>query len=285
MSELRSEPVWRTRYEKFVADTRALSAAQRRRLSLISMTLVGVGVVLFICVLVDVLQPDRSAIYDSPIRLWLVGERSPTLTVVMIALAIVFGPVALPIIVLVLAVVWGVTGKHAWRPLVLAAAMLTGVLLAQILAPLVARSRPPVELMLFGADHSFSFPSGHVLGAADFVLVLTYLIVSRRSSRRNVIVGFSVALVCIVLAATSRLYLGYHWTTDALASLAISFVVLGAVIAWDTRHAHRSLQARTLRTTSLQPGAAGPNKAVGTVTDEAKTDQNQRDRAVGQGGE
>ena len=275
MSEFRTETVWRTRYEKFVVDARSLSQVQRRRLHRIAIALVSVGVVLFVIVLVDILQPDRSAVYDSPIRLWLVEERSPALTSVMIGLAIVFGPVALPIIVLVLTIGWGATSKHAWRPLLLAIAMLTGVILAQILAPLIARTRPPVELMLFGADHSFSFPSGHVLGAADFVLVLTYLIVSRRNSRRAVAVGFSIAVVCIALAAISRLYLGYHWATDALGSLSISLVVLGAVIAWDTRHASRG----------LQPRAAGSNETVEAVRDQADADQNQADRSERQGSE
>ena len=137
-----------------------------------------------------------------------------------------------------------------------------GVIAAQIVAPLVARSRPPVELMLFGVDHSFSFPSGHALGAADFVLVLTYLIVSRRHGRRAVIGGFTVALTCIVLVAISRLYLGYHWATDALASLSISLVVLGVVIAQDIRHAARG----------LQPRSPGPNKTVDTISDQADAD-------------
>jgi membrane-associated phospholipid phosphatase len=38
----------------------------------------------------------------------------------------------------------------------------------------------------------------------------------------------------VALAALSRLYLGYHWVSDAIASVAVSFVVLGAVIAVDT---------------------------------------------------
>jgi undecaprenyl-diphosphatase len=38
----------------------------------------------------------------------------------------------------------------------------------------------------------------------------------------------------VVLAALSRLYLGYHWVSDAVASVSLSLVVLGAVIAVDT---------------------------------------------------
>ncbi len=80
----------------------------------------------------------------------------------MIILAVIFGPVALPIIVLIVTVTWGgVLAKHAWRPMLLAAAMLTGVGgLAQLVGRSVGRPRPPVDLMLFGADHTHSFPSG-----------------------------------------------------------------------------------------------------------------------------
>jgi undecaprenyl-diphosphatase len=118
--------------------------------------------------------------------------------------------------------------------MLLAGAMITGVVVSQIILQIVKRSRPPVELMLFGADHTFSFPSGHVLGACDFLLVGTFLIFSRRQNTRAAVFGFVGAGVGIVLAALSRLYLGYHWLSDALASLSLSLVILGAVLALDT---------------------------------------------------
>jgi undecaprenyl-diphosphatase len=170
---------------------------------------------------------------DEAARQWLLTLRADALTVVMIFLAVIFGPVGLPIIVLVVTVAWGILAKHAWRPILLAAAMLTGVGLAQLIGHSVGRDRPPVDLMLFGADHTFSFPSGHVLGASDFLLVTTFLVFSRRKSK-TAIVAFAVAIIGVFLAAVSRLYLGYHWVSDAVASVALSLVVVGAVIAVDT---------------------------------------------------
>ena len=197
--------------------------------------LIGVGAVLFLATLVGVVQSNTAPWGpDEPIRDWLLSVRSELLTVVMIFLAVLFGPVALPIIVLVVTVVWGFAAKHAWRPLVLAGAMITGVVASQIILQIIKRARPPVELMLFGADHTFSFPSGHVLGACDFLLVGTFLIFSRRANTRSAVLGFVGAGVGIFLAALSRLYLGYHWLSDALASLSLSLVILGAVIALDT---------------------------------------------------
>jgi membrane-associated phospholipid phosphatase len=98
----------------------------------------------------------------------------------------------------------------------------------------VGRQRPPVDLMLFGADTTFSFPSGHVLGACDFLLITAFLVFSRRKNPTAAVLGFVLAGVGIFFAAMSRLYLGYHWTTDALASLSLSFLILGAVILLDT---------------------------------------------------
>ncbi|MCU1511258.1 MAG: phosphatase family protein [Arthrobacter sp.] len=225
---------WRGFHDKFVVEERFMSEGARKNLYRIAVGLMAVGALVFSVVLAGVLLNDGISDADAPVRSWLLTLRSEPLTVVMIILAIVFGPVALPIIILVVTVAWGLLAKHAWRPMLLAGAMLTGVILAQVIGRSVGRQRPPVDLMLFGADTTFSFPSGHVLGACDFLLVTTYLVYSRRRNPKSAVVGFAVAGIGIFLAAVSRLYLGYHWTSDALASLAISFVVLGAVIAVDT---------------------------------------------------
>jgi undecaprenyl-diphosphatase len=225
---------WRVFHEKFVVEERFMSAEARKALYRTAAVLMAVGAILFSLALAGVLQKNGLTVLDEPVRTWLLGIRSGPLTAVMIFLAIIFGPIGLPIIVLIVTVAWGLAAKHAWRPILLAAAMLTGVALAQIIGRSVGRGRPPVDLMLFGQDTTFSFPSGHVLGASDFLLVTAFLVFSRRQSTWPSVVGFAGAVVGIFFAAISRLYLGYHWTTDALASIFISFVVLGGVIMLDT---------------------------------------------------
>jgi membrane-associated phospholipid phosphatase len=227
--------LWRTFHDKFVVEERFMEPAARKGLYRTAVLLISVGALLFIVTLVGVLLSNTGPWGpDEFIRDWLLSLRSDTLTAVMIFLAVIFGPVVLPIIVLVVTVIWGFAAKHAWRPIVLAAAMLTGVVTSQIILAIVRRSRPPVELMLFGADHTFSFPSGHVLGACDFLLVTTFLVFSRRENPTSAVFGFVGAGIGILLAAVSRLYLGYHWLSDALASITLSLLILGAVIALDT---------------------------------------------------
>lgn len=224
---------WRVFHDKFVVEERYMGERDRKNLYRIAVGLMILGAVLFFSILAGVLQQNGLAAADEPVRSWLLTLRSEPLTTSMIILAIVFGPVALPIIILVVTVAWGLLAKHAWRPMLLAGAMITGVILAQIIGRTIERQRPPVDLMLFGADYTFSFPSGHVLGACDFLLVSAFLIFSRRHNRLAAVAGFLLAGVGIFFAAVSRLYLGYHWLTDALASLSISFVILGGVIALD----------------------------------------------------
>lgn len=225
---------WQVFHDKFVVEERYMSVDARRNLYRIAVGLMVVGVVAFTTILVSVLQHGGITAVDEPVRSGLVALRGEPATTIMIILAIVFGPIGLPIIILVFTVAWGLLAKHAWRPMVLAGGMLTGVILAQIIGRSVGRQRPPVDLMLFGADSTFSFPSGHVLGACDFLLITTFLVFSRRKNPKAAVAGFTAAGFGIIFAALSRLYLGYHWTTDALASLSISFVILGAVILLDT---------------------------------------------------
>ncbi|HEY8701443.1 MAG TPA: phosphatase PAP2 family protein [Arthrobacter sp.] len=222
-------------HDKFVVEERYVDPGARKRLYRTAVALMVLGAVLFGAALAVVMQSGTGPTSaDEAARTWLLTHRSEPLTGIMIFLAVIFGPVGLPIIVLVVNVVWGFVAKHAWRPILLAAAMLTGVLVSQIILQIVRRARPPVDLMLFGADTTFSFPSGHVLGACDFLLVTTFLIFSRRKSPRAAAVGFAAAGAGVILATLSRLYLGYHWLSDAVASIALSLLILGAVIAVDT---------------------------------------------------
>lgn len=226
--------------EKFIVEERWRTAAERRNLYILSAALVVIGVSGFLVILADLVQRDDVAAIDSPLNAWLMQSRTGTMTNVMIGLAIGFGPVALPLVILGTIVIWAYFAKHLWRPLLLALGTLTGLVLVQVITRLVERARPPVDLMLFGVDTTYSFPSGHVSGATNLLLLLTYLVYSRRpASRRAAVVVGVVLLAAIGLAAISRVYLGYHWPTDALASIALALAILGGVIALDTRRTVR----------------------------------------------
>lgn len=221
-------------HEKFLVEDRVVPASSRRNLYIVSAVLMVVGLLCFLAVLDSVRESDGLSAIDRPIQAWLEGMRTPTLTVVMATVATIFGPVVLPIIVLITVVWWGIAARHAWRPLLLAVSMIVGVATVQILAPIIGRHRPPVSAMLIGADHTSSFPSGHVMGAADFLLITTYLVFSRRRNPAQTAIALVVAFALALATAACRVYLGYHWPTDVLASMSLSLVVIGGVIAVDT---------------------------------------------------
>lgn len=224
----------REAFGRYLVEERILDLRARNALFATAAVLTVGGIVLFFAVLKDVLEHDGFAGSDQWAQQVVLTVRSDAATVGMTVLATVFGPIALPIIVLAVTVVWGLRAKHAWRPVLLAAAMVSGVVLAQVITRLVGRERPPVDLMLLDVDHTFSFPSGHVLGASNFLLVLGYLFFSRRKNVAVTVWGFTGAAVLVVLAAFSRVYLGYHWVSDALGSISLSVALLGVVIAVDT---------------------------------------------------
>lgn len=227
---------WR---EKFIVEERYREPAERRRLYGLSGILIAVGAVSFVYLLVGVVTESGFHELDSVVEAWFNRRVSDSTTAVTIVLAVAFGPVALPVVVLAVLVVWVSTTRHLWRPFLLAAGMTAGVVLALIIAPLVQHPRPPVGLMLFGADQTFSFPSGHVLGTADFLLITAYLLASRLRRPWFTVLACTVAVAGIVAQVVSRLYLGYHWISDTAASIALSLVIVGTVIAVDT---HRTVR-------------------------------------------
>lgn len=102
---------------------------------------------------------------------WFANHRTLAATAAMTFLATVFGPVVLPVVVLIVLAIWALLSRRLWRPLLLAGTMITGVVLTEITAHLVGRSRPPSTLMMLGPDPTSSFPSGHVVAASNFLLV------------------------------------------------------------------------------------------------------------------
>jgi membrane-associated phospholipid phosphatase len=94
----------------------------------------------------------------------------------------------------------------------------------------IARPRPSGARLVAGTG--FSFPSGHVLAAAAtwaFLPAVVALFTRRRDVWRAAVV---VAVALVVGVAWSRVWLGVHWTSDVVASLAIAVLVLSGVEVW-----------------------------------------------------
>lgn len=107
-----------------------------------------------------------------------------------------------------------------------------GGLTAELVKHLVHRPRPLPEF----ADISFvlhtpSFPSGHVTGYVTFLgfaFYLAYTLLPRNNPLR-----WAVLITCglfVALVGPSRVYMGQHWASDALAGYFLGFAWLLLVI-------------------------------------------------------
>lgn len=239
-------------HEKFLVEHRDISRRERQGWLWLAVALVAIGAATFGVLLADIGERNDLALMDAPLANWLRSTRSPEVTPLMIAFAVVFGPIVLSLIVLTVTVTWGILSRHAWRPVVLALGTLAAVVAVRIAAELVQRSRPPIELMIFGPDTSYSFPSGHVVGAAEFGLLASYLVFSRSKRQLRAILAMTVTVAVVILLGVSRVYLGYHWATDVLASVALALAILGCVVAIDT-----------FRTTGMSPSRSRMSAAAG----------------------
>ena len=210
----------------------------------VGLALVVLGLAGFLAVFDAVQEGDDLAALDDPVLDGLAGARSDALTVFLEAVSAVTGPVVLPIVVVVAALVWGRFGRSWWQAGLLAGAMLLSTLVSVTLKAVIARPRPPVDTMLVpGAETTYSFPSGHTIGTATFLLVVAYLLWAPRPSWTWLVGGLALVAGGVVLVALSRLYLGYHFVTDVVASMALAVAVLGVVVAVDRRRAGRAAAA------------------------------------------
>lgn len=211
----------------------------------IGFALVVAGLAGFLAVLDAVRDADDLAALDEPVLTTLAQGRSDLLTGFLTAVTVAAGTTVLPLVVLGAALVWGLVRERWWQAGLLAGAMVVSTLVSVTLKRVVARPRPPVDMMTgAGIEESYSFPSGHTIGAATLLLVAGYLVWVARPSVRSA-VGWGVGVVVgVLLVGISRLYLGYHFVTDVVASMALAVAVLGGVVVLDRRRAARAARVR-----------------------------------------
>lgn len=189
---------------------------------------------LFALDLLAVTTKTGIAVWDMPVHNWFLAHRSGAVTWLWESITTLSSPTYLTILGLVFAALWAVVRREIWRPGLLLGGMALAVAVSFVIKHAVARPRPPASGFMMGPDDAFSFPSGHTLGAAVFILALGYLLLSRHPTVWGRIGAVAAAVVLVPAVAASRLYLGYHWLTDVCGSISLAIALLGLVIAVDT---------------------------------------------------
>ena len=158
----------------------------------------------------------------------LVTESATTLSIAR-ALTHLGDPLIVSLATLILAA--GLVAVRAFR----AAAYIAVVRAVDVVATTgiteaVARARPD-KLQAVAVAHGYSFPSGHAAGSAALWCSIAMLIAAR--APRPVVVAVALAVPTVV--ATTRVLLGVHFLTDAVAGLLLGVeiaVVLAGLRSW-----------------------------------------------------
>jgi undecaprenyl-diphosphatase len=93
-----------------------------------------------------------------------------------------------------------------------------GLILSALVKEIVMRARPLGEFIL---ETGYSFPSGHAVMATIFFVLVIYIFSRKINSNIRRELFIVVAVLLIVLACVSRLYLGVHWASDVFAGIGL----------------------------------------------------------------
>jgi len=192
-----------------------------------------VGSAIFLLAYICMNQNIGIGAINQPFLSFIVQHRRPIVTSIMKVISTITNPIPFAIIILAIASIWAISKREIWRPFLLSVAMGLAISASTTIKTFIMTARPAEIDMIAPYELDYSFPSGHTLGIAVFILVLGYLIYSRHSSALRIFDWFSMAIVGIGIVAASRLYLGYHWLTDVTASIGIGFIILAILIFID----------------------------------------------------
>ena len=129
------------------------------------------------------------------------------------------------------------------------------VVINTLLKVVFARPRPDVFQPLT-VEHSYSFPSGHTSTAIAFYGLLAILL--WRADRRG---GALLSGLWVLAVAFSRVYLGVHYPSDVLGSLALGTIWIFAVMLVYDRYYGRRKQGVIEKDRPFLDSSHGPNRA------------------------
>ncbi len=197
-------------------------------LSIVGLVLATVMAAVFAQVYDAITEGEGIAQLDWPILGWAVAHRTPGLDEAVTWFTTSGGPVWMPVIAGVAALILCLVAR-SWTPLLLMAAGAVGSLTMTIVAKrLVGRDRPPLADAVPPYESSASFPSGHALNSIVLTAVAVYVILTLVASLAARIVTVVVGGIYAMAMGLSRVFLGHHWFSDVVAAwgLGLAWVIL-----------------------------------------------------------
>jgi undecaprenyl-diphosphatase len=206
---------------------------------LVALTFFVIGFVLIALIYAGVKTGTGLAAWDTAVHDWFVSSRTSAMTQIMEYVTYIFDPYLLLAVTVLGSVVWAWRKKEYWRPALVSLSLAVAFAVSTLIKTIIERSRPPEVDMVLPLETGFAFPSNHTYGVAVIALIIGYFLYSRRATAKTFYLWLASAVTCTVLIAISRLYLGYHWLTDVVASVCLALVVLAIIMAVDRLQTRR----------------------------------------------
>ena len=139
--------------------------------------------------------------------------------------------IGLPAVIMSLAAVIAIVSyfKGKYRIAIAQVASVVALGIDSIIKLIVHRDRPHTMYAKNMKIRSYSFPSGHALGAVAFYGLLAYLAYHYLPQPWNVII-LALLIVMIILIGVSRVFLGAHFPSDVLGGWLLGGVFLLLII-------------------------------------------------------
>jgi undecaprenyl-diphosphatase len=196
---------------------------------------IGLTVTLVVCALAiwalsglldAVLDNDTLVQWDRTVSQWFHVHATPVGLRIFDAVTQLGSPFVTAVVVVVAFALWRARLFFwLWNWL---GANIGGAAVEYVLKTTVHRSRPQYAAAYLHG-HSYSFPSGHTMGATICYLFLAFLISTRpgagQAQRR---IAWVAAIVLVGAVGFSRLYLGVHYPSDVMGGLAAGLAWLAA---------------------------------------------------------
>ena len=178
---------------------------------LVSLVLIGLSLAVFL---------ERVFPIDTTVLQAIRQLESPLMDSLMLGITRIGDPhFTVPLVFIVFVWLW--VKKHRAKAKIFALNCFGGAVLSTCLKLFFGKVRPalwtsPIE------EVSFSYPSGHALGAVVLYGFLAYLIGRQLPQFKGLIYGLAIVLALSI--GFSRLYLGVHWPTDLVGGYIIGFL-------------------------------------------------------------
>jgi membrane-associated phospholipid phosphatase len=216
-----------------------------------------IGLWFFLGVLQDLVAKDPLVILDIRLHNLVPLFRTPGVTRLMLALTELGGPTVLPLLCAGIALLALARNERRLAAIFVLALAGTGIV-SILLKTLIGNARPIDAIV---SANAASFPSGHLLSGAVMYGLLAGLVLGSRAGGRVRALGVTLLLLVIVGIGLSRLYLGMHWPSDLLGSLALALMLLPPLLFF----IHYRYPIRWIDTATLPFSARSARMAGGTA--------------------